>query len=87
MDGPRPTRNGRGLNHAFLESRANRDAVVCFEATDGQEWQLWETLGAEDVDARQVLARSGEGMRTKPSGTRARTDRLDAELIARFLAC
>lgn len=30
------------------------DAVVCFESTGGQEWQLWALLETEGVAARQV---------------------------------
>jgi transposase len=27
----------------------DRDAVVCFESTGGQEWQLWAVLEAEGL--------------------------------------
>ena len=41
--------------HATVADLArDRDAVVCFESTGGQEWQLWETLEEEGVIARQV---------------------------------
>ncbi len=32
----------------------DRDAVVCFESTGGQEWQVWAILEAEGVAARHV---------------------------------
>lgn len=61
-----------------------RNAVVCFESTGGQEWQLWEALEAEGVAARQVPPAQVKAF-AQSRGTRAKTDRIDAELIARFL--
>jgi transposase len=63
----------------------NRDAVVCFESTGGQEWQLWALLETEGVVARQVAPAQVKAF-AQSRGTRAKTDRIDAELIARFLA-
>jgi transposase len=63
----------------------NRDAVVCFESTGGQEWQLWALLETEGVVARQVPPAQVKAF-AQSRGTRAKTDRIDAELIARFLA-
>jgi transposase len=63
----------------------DRDAVVCFESTGGQEWQLWETLEEEGVIARQVPPAQVKAF-ARSRGTRAKTDRIDAELIARFFA-
>jgi transposase len=60
-----------------------RDAVVCFESTGGQEWQLWALLEAEGVAARQVPPAQVKAF-AQSRGTRAKTDRNDAELIARF---
>lgn len=32
----------------------DREAIVCFESTGGEEWQLWTLLKTEGVAARQV---------------------------------
>lgn len=62
-----------------------RNAVVGFETTGGQEWQLWEVLEAEGVAARQAPPAQVKAF-AQSRGTRAKTDRIDAELIARFFA-
>ncbi len=61
------------------------DVVVCFEATGGQEWRLWATLDAVGIATRQLPPAQIKAFATS-RGTRAKTDRIDAELIARFLA-
>ena len=72
--------------HATVADLArDRDAVVCFESTGGQEWQLWAALEAEGVVARQVPPAQVKAF-AQSRGTRAKTDRIDAELIARFFA-
>ncbi|MGR3248704.1 MAG: IS110 family transposase [Paracoccus sp. (in: a-proteobacteria)] len=63
----------------------DRDAVVCFESTGGQEWHLWAFLETEGVAARQVLPAQMKAF-AQSRGTRAKTGRIDAELIARFFA-
>lgn len=74
------------VGHATVADLArNRDAVVCFESTGGQEWQLWALLEAEGVTARQVPPAQVKAF-AQSRGTRAKTDRIDAELIARFFA-
>lgn len=70
---------------AVAELAHNRDAVVCFASTGGQEWQLRALLEAEGVAARQVPPAQVKTF-TQSRGTRAKTDRIDAELIARFFA-
>lgn len=60
-------------------------AVVCFEATGGQEWRLWAALDAAGIEARQLPPAQIKAFAAS-RGTRAKTDRIDAELIARFLA-
>ena len=57
---------------------------IGFEATGGQEWRLWTVLVAADIDARQLSPAQIKAF-AKSKGTRAKTDRIDAELIARFL--
>lgn len=70
---------------AVADLAHDRDAVVCFESTGGQEWQLWAKLEAESVVARQVPPAQVKAF-AQSRGTRAKTDRIDAELIARFFA-
>lgn len=61
------------------------DALVCFEATGGQEWRLWAALDAAGVATRQLPPAQIKAFAAS-RGTRAKTDRIDAELIARFMA-
>lgn len=61
------------------------DVVVCFEATGGQEWRLWAALDAVGIATRQLPPAQIKAFAAS-RGTRAKTDRIDAELIARFLA-
>jgi transposase len=60
-------------------------ALVCFEATGGQEWSLWSTLDAAGIATRQLPPAQIKAFAAS-RGTRAKTDRIDAELIARFMA-
>ncbi|MEH6728398.1 MAG: IS110 family transposase [Hyphomicrobiales bacterium] len=60
------------------------DALVCFEATGGQEWRLWSALDAAGVATRQLPPAQIKAFAAS-RGTRAKTDRIDAELIARFM--
>lgn len=53
---------------------------VGFEATGGQEWVLWARL----VEAVQLPPAQIEAFALS-RGTRAKTDRIDAELITRFM--
>ena len=70
---------------AVAELARDRDAIVCFGSTGGQEWQLWALLEAEGVAARQVPPAQVKAF-AQSRGTRAKTDRIDAEPIARFCA-
>ncbi|MBW3245445.1 IS110 family transposase [Epibacterium sp. DP7N7-1] len=71
--------------HIAVSDLAHRQkAVVCFEATGGQEWRLWSCLEYTGVEARQVAPTQVKAF-ARSLGTRAKTDRFDAELIARFL--
>ena len=41
--------------HAQVASLARRrNALVCFEATGGQEWRLWAVLDAAQIVTRQL---------------------------------
>lgn len=62
-----------------------KQSIVCFEATGGQEWQLWAELDAAGIAARQLPPAQIKAFAAS-RGTRAKTDRIDAELIARFMA-
>lgn len=85
-DGHRVRVPNAPAGHAAVADLArDRDAVVCFESTGGQEWQLWATLEAEGLTARQVPPAQVKAF-AQSRGTRAKTDRIDAELIARFFA-
>lgn len=77
--------NAPGGHAAVAGLARDRDAVVCFESTGGQEWQLWALLETEGVTARQVPPAQVKAF-AQSRGTRAKTDRIDAELIARFFA-
>jgi len=57
---------------------------VGFEATGGQEWALWITLAAAGVEAVQLPPAQIKAFALS-RGTRAKTDRIDAELIAGFM--
>lgn len=67
------------------ELAQSQNALVCFEATGGQEWRLWSALDAEGVRTRQLPPAQIKAFAAS-RGTRAKTDRIDAELIARFMA-
>ncbi|MCP5084121.1 MAG: IS110 family transposase [Alphaproteobacteria bacterium] len=72
--------------HAQLTKVAHtKRALVCFEATGGQEWRLWAALEAAGIANRQLPPAQIKAFATS-RGTRAKTDRIDAELIARFMA-
>lgn len=58
---------------------------MCFEATGGQEWKLWAALDAAGIATRQLPPAQIKAFAAS-RGTRAKTNRIDAELIARFMA-
>lgn len=57
---------------------------VGFEATGGQEWVLWARLVEAEIEAVQLPPAQIKAFALS-RGTRAKTDRIDAELIARFM--
>lgn len=57
---------------------------IGFEATGGQEWVLWATLVAAEIETVQLPPAQIKAF-ARSRGTRAKTDRIDAELIARFM--
>ena len=71
--------------HARLVDRAEPvSALVCFEATGGKEWRLWSALDPAGIATRQLPPAQIKAFAAS-RGTRAKTDRIDAELIARFM--
>ena len=54
-------------------------------STGGQEWRLWASLDAAGIPTRQLPPAQIKAFALS-RGTRAKTDRIDAELIARFMA-
>ena len=71
--------------HAKLVRSIRADgALVCFEATGGQEWRLWSALDTAGIATRQLPPAQIKAFAAS-CGTRAKTDRIDAELIARFM--
>ncbi|MFX0543329.1 IS110 family transposase [Roseovarius sp. S4756] len=62
-----------------------RQVKVGFEATGGHEWVLWTELAAAGIVAAQLSPAQIKAFALS-RGTRAKTDRIDAELIARFMA-
>lgn len=85
-DGTRFRLANTGEGHAqLIELLEVYPAVeVCFEATGGQEWRLWAALDAVGIATRQLPPAQIKAFAAS-RGTRAKTDRIDAELIARFL--
>ena len=69
----------------IVELAASHKALVCFEATGGQEWRLWSALDEAAITTRQLPPAQIKAFAAS-RGTRAKTDRIDAELIARFMA-
>ena len=58
---------------------------IGFEATGGHEWVLWTELVAAGIVAVQLSPAQIKAFALS-RGTRAKTDRIDAELIAGFMA-
>lgn len=86
FDGQRVRLPNTNEGHARLADLARSEgALVCFEATGGQEWRLWSALDATGIATRQLPPAQIKAFAAS-RGTRAKTDRIDAELIARFMA-
>lgn len=84
-DGTRLRFPNTSEGHAQLVNLAQTvSALVCFEATGGQEWRLWAVLDAAGIATRQLPPAQIKAFAAS-RGTRAKTDRIDAELIARFM--
>lgn len=59
--------------------------IVALEPTGGCEWAVWEALEAAGFDVRQVSAAHVRNF-ARSLGNLAKTDPLDARMIARFIA-
>ena len=85
-DGQRLRLPNTAAGHARLVELAKPVcALVCFEATGGQEWRLRSALDAAEIATRQLPPAQIKAFAVS-RGTRAKTDRIDAELITRFMA-
>ena len=85
-DGRRLRLRNTDDGHSELAKIAgDREVLVCFEAAGGHEWRLWASLEAAGTEARQLAPAQAEAF-GRSQGTLAKTDRIDAELIARFMA-
>ncbi|MCF6433288.1 transposase [Leisingera sp. MMG026] len=78
--------NTRRGHSDVVDLAMSRGVLVCFEATGGQEWRLWAALEAAGVTTRQLPPAQIKAF-AAIQGTRVKTDRIDAELIARFMHC
>ena len=58
--------------------------IIALESTRGYEWAVWQTLNDTGFDARQVSAAHVRSF-SRASGVLAKTDPIDARLIARFI--
>ena len=74
-----------GGHQRLTELARNLGAVVCFEATGGQEWWLWAAFDAAGMEARQLPPAHIKAF-VASRRTHAKTDRIDAKLSARHLA-
>jgi len=73
--------------HAALVERLGNPAgqIIALEPTGGCEWVVWEALEAAGFDVRQVSAAHVRSF-ARSLGNLAKTDPLDARMIARFMA-
>lgn len=69
----------------LIDMGSQLETIRCFEAAGGQKWQLWAALDVAGIEARQLPPAQIKTF-AKSRGTRAKMDRIDAELIARFMA-
>ena len=70
----------------LLEKLGNPlNQVVALEPTGGYEWAIWEALDTANFDVRQVSAAHVRSF-ARALGALAKTDTIDARLIANFIA-
>jgi len=73
--------------HANLQRRLGPvdGQIIALEPTGGYEWALWEALDIAGYDVRQVSAAHVRAF-SRATGALAKTDPIDARLIADFMA-
>ncbi|MBO9479718.1 transposase [Shimia sp. R11_0] len=76
--------NTEGGHGRLSEMALCKSALVCFEATGGQEWRLWATLDAAGIATRQLPPAQIKAFLASQC-RHAKPARIDAELIARFM--
>ena len=73
--------------HVQLQTKLGRPQgqTIALEPTGGYEWAVWEVLDAAGYDVRQVSAAHVRAF-ARATGALAKTDPIDARLIAEFMA-
>ena len=66
-----------------LARKTGADTVIAFEATGGHEWQMWQALEQAGLTAVQLPPAQVKAF-AQSLGIKAKTDNIDAEVIARF---
>lgn len=90
VDGQKETKlfpnNARGRADliAYLDG-LGRHLCVALEATGGYEWPVWEALEGQGIPVRQVSPAEVRAFATS-LGQKSKTDPIDAQIIAAFLA-
>lgn len=74
-----------GHDKLMMRLGALNNLTVALEPTGGCEWALWEALEDAGFDVRQVSAAHVRSF-ARSLGSLAKTDPLDARMIARFIA-
>ena len=73
--------------HAKLQSQLGKPLgqIIAAEPTGGYEWAVWQVLDEAGFDVRQVSAAHVRAF-ARASGALAKTDPIDARLIAQYMA-
>jgi transposase len=73
--------------HAKLQIQLGEPSgqIIALEPTGGYEWAVWQVLDAAGFDVRQVSAAHVRAF-ARASGALAKTDPIDARLIAQYMA-
>ena len=73
--------------HATLQDKVGtpNGQIIALEPTGGYEWAVWETLDTAGYDVRQISAAHVRAF-ARATGALAKTDRIDAHMIAKFMA-
>jgi len=73
--------------HTQLQTKLGKPQVqtIALEPTGGYEWAVWEVLDTAGFDVRQVSAAHVRAF-ARATGALAKTDPIDARLIAEFMA-